>query len=415
MILSVASRLFRERRYEDALAAYRQAKGTYGLQSIDGLIEMCASKASQGRPPSTQLDPITAYLLRERGPGATDDTDRDPLLAEIQRRLQRRSAQAAVREVKARPAEWPADLELAPLPESTNDFNWMLRRRRDEPVRVPDNAALSVIVPTYNRSSILAITLACLANQKTRYPFEVIVADDGSAEDIQSVVRAFESKLDIKHVRHADTGYRLCAIRNFGIRAARYEWVALLDCDMAPGRDWVQSYCDLLSLSDQWALIGPRKYIDTNGVRAEAFVQEPELLGRLPEVVTNNSVAGRSNGTASVDWRLEHFRKTDGLRLCDSPFRYFSGGNVAFARNWIRRVGGFDEEFTAWGGEDNEFAYRLYRAGCFFRYCRDRARVPPGAARAKENETDREWVSVMTREMLLERVPYPYRQITPDR
>lgn len=37
----------------------------------------------------------------------------------------------------------------------------------------------------------------------------------------------------------------------------------------------------------------------------------------------------------SVDWRLEHFEKTDNLRLCNTPFRYFSGGNVAFAKSGL--------------------------------------------------------------------------------
>ena len=144
----------------------------------------------------------------------------------------------------------------------------------------------------------------------------------------------------------------------------------------------------LLVDNDDVALIGPRKYVDTSHLSAEDIRGNKSLIERLPEVRTNNSVAGKTQADISVDWRLEHFRATEDLRLCDTPFRFFSGGNVAFARKWLERAGWFDEEFTHWGGEDNEFGYRLYREGCFFRavwggmaYHQE----PPG----KENETDR--------------------------
>jgi chondroitin synthase len=189
-----------------------------------------------------------------------------------------------------------------------------------------------------------------------------------------------------------------------------YDWVAILDCDMAPGRLWVQSYCDLLARSNEWALIGPRKYIDTNGMPHTRFQADPELISRLPGVRTNNAVAGKTAGEISVDWRIEHFGRTDSLRLCDTPFRYFSGGNVAFNKRWVERAGFFDEDFAAWGGEDNEFGYRLYRAGCYFRYVEGALayhQEPPG----KENETDREMGHKITREMVIDRVPYGYRKV----
>jgi chondroitin synthase len=407
--LTTASRLFAERRYQEALPAYRTAKELYGLRFIDGLIAICEAKvAARARAvaPLT-LDPATEYmLLRERSDTASEQR-KSVLLSQFAERTRERSRALPTRTVRTVPPEWPQELALRALPQSTNDFDWMLERAQGSRWPVTKRG-LSVVVPTYNRSQILSITLACLANQETDYEFEVIVADDGSKEDIQGVVRQFESVLDIKHVRHADTGYRLCAVRNFGVRASVYDWVAILDCDMAPSRTWVQSYCELLAQSSEWALIGPRKYVDTNGLAHELFLKEPNLVSSLPEVRTNNAVAGKEAGEISVDWRLEHFEKTDRLRLCDTPFRFFSGGNVAFHREWIERAGSFDEDFAAWGGEDNEFGYRLYRAGCYFRYVGGALayhQEPPG----KENETDRELGHKITRQMVVDRVPYVYR------
>jgi cellulose synthase/poly-beta-1,6-N-acetylglucosamine synthase-like glycosyltransferase len=50
---------------------------------------------------------------------------------------------------------------------------------------------VSVVIPTYNRSAILARTLESLASQEPDSPrFDVHVADDGSEENIASIVEA---------------------------------------------------------------------------------------------------------------------------------------------------------------------------------------------------------------------------------
>ncbi|HCN7522277.1 TPA: glycosyltransferase, partial [Escherichia coli] len=304
------------------------------------------------------------------------------------------------------------DLNLSKLPESTNDFKWLANKKlvKDGRRENKNIDGLSIVVPTFNRSKILEITLACLCNQKTKFNYEVIVADDGSKENIEQVIRKFEQLIDIKYVRQKDNGYQLCAVRNLGLRTARYNFVAILDCDMAPNPLWVQSYMELLELDDDVALIGPRKYIDTTEYNYLEFLEDESLLEKLPEIITNNQVAGKIERSKSVDWRLEHFEKTDNLRHCNTPFRYFSGGNVAFAKKWLERASWFDEEFTHWGGEDNEFGYRLYREGCYFRSV-DGAMAyhqePPG----KENETDRETGKSITIQLIQEKVPYYYRKI----
>ncbi|XIX14714.1 glycosyltransferase [Escherichia coli] len=62
------------------------------------------------------------------------------------------------------------------------------------------------------------------------------------------------------------------------------------------------------------------------------------------------------------------------------------------------------------GGEDNEFGYRLYREGCYFRSV-DGAMAyhqePPG----KENETDRATGKSITIQLIQEKVPYYYRKL----
>ena len=65
--------------------------------------------------------------------------------------------------------------------------------------RVP-SLPISIVIPVYNRKERLAKTLAGLVNQS--YPnhlMEVIVADDGSSDGVEEVIRFFESHLKIKN------------------------------------------------------------------------------------------------------------------------------------------------------------------------------------------------------------------------
>jgi glycosyltransferase involved in cell wall biosynthesis len=56
-----------------------------------------------------------------------------------------------------------------------------------------------VVIPTYNRAPLLRATLASLAGQRTAASFEVIVADDGSADDSAQVAAGFRDRLTIDY------------------------------------------------------------------------------------------------------------------------------------------------------------------------------------------------------------------------
>lgn len=423
-ILKEANLHFREKNYAKALELLEKAGTIYGAEIVEFNIRLCKKALTQ--PPSsvalpnkspnpspTSLDPATRYLLARAGKLTLSKYEQQQCLEQHRQLTNRKSEDAEVKAVTPIPSDWPKDLVLAPLPESTNDWRWHLPRRQSlDKTSKESLPGLSIVIPTFNRSKILDVTLACLVNQQTKYPFEVVVADDGSKEPIDQIVRRYDSELDIKYVRQKDYGYQLCAARNLGLRTAKYEFVSILDCDMAPNPKWVESYMDLLVQDADVALIGPRKYVDTSALAVEEFLKDKALIEKLPEIKTNNNVSGKDHETISVDWRLDHFRQTEDLRLCDSPFRFFSGGNVAFARKWLGRAGWFDEEFTLWGGEDNEFGYRLYRQGCFFRTAWGAMayhQEPPG----KENETDRAKGKNITIEMVREKVPYFYRKVEP--
>ncbi|HGE9201733.1 TPA: glycosyltransferase, partial [Escherichia coli] len=404
--------------YRQALSLFEKVAEIYDVSWVEANIKLCQTALNLSeevdklnRKAVIDIDAATKIMCSNAKAISLNEVEKNEIISKYREITAKKSERAELKEVESIPLDWPSDLTLPPLPESTNDYVWAGKRKEldDYPRKQLIIDGLSIVIPTYNRAKILAITLACLCNQKTIYDYEVIVADDGSKENIEEIVREFESLLNIKYVRQKDYGYQLCAVRNLGLRAAKYNYVAILDCDMAPNPLWVQSYMELLAVDDNVALIGPRKYIDTSKHTYLDFLSQKSLINEIPEIITNNQVAGKVEQTKSVDWRIEHFKNTDNLRLCNTPFRFFSGGNVAFAKKWLFRAGWFDEEFTHWGGEDNEFGYRLYREGCYFRSVEGAMayhQEPPG----KENETDRAAGKNITVQLLQQKVPYFYRK-----
>jgi glycosyltransferase involved in cell wall biosynthesis len=87
------------------------------------------------------------------------------------------------------------------------------------------NPLISVIVPVYNGELYLAQALASIERQ-TYSPTEIIVVDDGSSDASAAVAQSFQGVFCISQEQCGISG-----ARNTGIRAARGEYLALLDAD----------------------------------------------------------------------------------------------------------------------------------------------------------------------------------------
>ena len=89
----------------------------------------------------------------------------------------------------------------------------------------PFESSVSVVITTYNHARFLADAIDSVLAQ-TMPPSEIIVIDDGSADNPESVVRAYQG---ITLIRQANQG--LGAARNTGLKAAKSRFVSFLDAD----------------------------------------------------------------------------------------------------------------------------------------------------------------------------------------
>lgn len=85
---------------------------------------------------------------------------------------------------------------------------------------------MSVIIPTYNRASVLSRAIDCVLAQ-THPEVELIVVDDGSSDNTAEVLARFGDR--ITYIRQENRG--VSAARNVGMVAAKGDWVAFLDSD----------------------------------------------------------------------------------------------------------------------------------------------------------------------------------------
>jgi GT2 family glycosyltransferase len=117
--------------------------------------------------------------------------------------------------------------DLATIPDAIREF---LARAPERPISLPTLPAaaplISVIIPVFNGVRFLPAAVRSIVEQN--YPsLDIIVIDDGSAEDVAATVRSLP--VDVRLFRQENAGP--AAARNRGIREATGEMLAFLDVD----------------------------------------------------------------------------------------------------------------------------------------------------------------------------------------
>jgi GT2 family glycosyltransferase len=119
-----------------------------------------------------------------------------------------------------------------------------IEKKRCNPMINPD-IAVSVVVPTCGRLTLLERCLAALCNQSIAKPYEIIIVDDRPNQDTQSLV---EQWIERTRGSYASVFYLAnngnhgpAAARNCGWRSAVAPIIAFTDDDTVPTPGWLQN------------------------------------------------------------------------------------------------------------------------------------------------------------------------------
>jgi glycosyltransferase involved in cell wall biosynthesis len=185
---------------------------------------------------------------------------------------------------------------------------------------------VSVVVPTRNRSRLLATTLRGVLRQRA-VDLEVIVVDEASNDDTAAVIAAI-AEPRVRIVRH-ETPRGVSAARNHGAEEARGDWVAFLDDDdlWAPGKLASQLQAAVDTGRD-WAYTGSVNIVGPSRVVYGGPPPPPEQV--VTAILRYNAIPG-------------------------------GGSNVVVRRTTLRRAGPFDIRLR--NTEDWEMWIRLAKMG----------------------------------------------------
>ena len=227
--------------------------------------------------------------------------------------------------------------------------------------------SVSLIISTYNQKERLALVLDSVRTQ-LRLPDEVIVADDGSRPDTRQLLETLQADFPcpLRHVWQEDRGFRLAGIRNKALRAARGEYIIVIDGDMILERHFI---------GDHLRRAVPGQYLQ--GSRILLSPGDTELIERAqsasgPQGQAYRLAFGarscRAHRIAPLSALIYRYSlRRAGYFMRHDLIRGVRGCNCSFYLRDAGRCGYYDEGYEGWGREDSDFAARFVMARGVFR------------------------------------------------
>ncbi|MBX2997419.1 MAG: glycosyltransferase [Caldilineaceae bacterium] len=197
----------------------------------------------------------------------------------------------------------------------------------------------SIVVNTTDRSHSLSILLRSLEQQS--YPhFEVVVVVGPTKDDTLEMLSRYQGRLQVLRCDEAN----LSKSRNIGLRAAHGDVVAFIDDDAVPCQRWLEQLNQIFTDPAVDA---------TGGVVYLIHPNSPSIQHRLG--ITSSLME-------------QYYARKSGLEYLVPPgqgrqwFTRMMGTNMAFRRQAILNVGGFDE-FYIWVTDETDLVMRMVNAG----------------------------------------------------
>ena len=192
---------------------------------------------------------------------------------------------------------------------------------------------ISVIIPTYNRATVLHKSIESVLNQ-TYTKFELIIVDDGSSDNTKEVVGGYEDDR-IRYVYNSSNNHGPSQARNIGIDASKGMFIAFNDSDDKWLENKLEKQMEFMYKTKAdisfCSMYKDRKYIPPNDFKES-------------ECVLEKALAGSFTGTPAYLGKAECFKKNlfDEKLRCNEDWelmiRLLNKYKVYFQRNSLVEV-----------------------------------------------------------------------------
>jgi GT2 family glycosyltransferase len=246
-------------------------------------------------------------------------------------------AKAALSEGRALyPDDVPLLIELVRL-HNVEDAEF--EGRSDVSALETERPSVDIIVCVHNALDEIRKCLESIS-AKTPAPYFLTIIDDGSEPDVGRYLNAFANAHDEARVftNVENIGYARSA--NRGIRAARGDWIVLLNSDAIVTTGWLQGLLDCALTDKKIAGVGP--------LSNAASIQTIRAARRLPAATAPETMAGL-------------VRRISKKRYPKVPF--LSGFCTLLSMSALTEIGYLDETTFSGYGIDDDMSLRLLKAG----------------------------------------------------
>ena len=165
---------------------------------------------------------------------------------------------------------------------------------------------ISVVIPTYNSAKYIKEAIDSVLMQ-TLQPLEIIVVDDGSTDDTNSIIASYTDLKKIIYIKKDNGGP--ASARNMGIKKSSGEFIALLDADDIWESDKLEKQVLLFDNKDIGLVYSRRLFLSDNrldsGPLYSGNVTKNLLINNF---ITNSSVVIRKSICNQVGFFREEKR-----------------------------------------------------------------------------------------------------------
>jgi glycosyltransferase involved in cell wall biosynthesis len=217
---------------------------------------------------------------------------------------------------------------------------------------------ISILLATYNWPQALKLCLESLATQ-TDKNFEIIIADDGSAESTRHLIEAIKAThpISIAHLWQEDQGFRKTKILNQAIAAAHGDYLVFLDGDCIVQPDFVARH---RQLAQKGCLVTGSRVLLNESLTQELLTWPHWSFQAFCAGLLSKRLSSGINKYWPLKIKLGNGSWRDYQKFV---WRRIKGCNMACWKADAEAINGFDETMTGWGHEDADFIFRLQHHG----------------------------------------------------